>query len=257
MTRPRTAAVIQSSYIPWKGYFDQINMADVFVFYDDVQFTKEDWRTRNRIKTPQGPLWLTIPCGEDQSRRVCDVRIESSHWQRKHWKSIAQNYRKAQWFTEFAGLFEAMYMEREWRWLSELNQTFIRTISEELLGIDTEFRDSREFDLPDGLQKENRWLVLLERLGANRLIAGPRAKDYLDEAAQARVAESGVELVWMDYSGYPEYDQLYPPFVHEVSIIDLVMNQGPRATDFMLSFGGDSTRAADYDVRGSCGMSPT
>ena len=232
-----TVAMVQSSYIPWKGYFDQINMADVFVFYDDVQFTKEDWRTRNRIKTSQGLQWLTVPCGEDLKRRICDVRIESDRWQRKHWKSIRQNYRKARHFERYRELLEPLYLERRWTRLSELNQAFIKTIAREILGVTTEFRDSREFALSPDKQREDRWLDLLPQLGAGRLIAGPRARDYLDEDALRKVRERGVEIAWMDYSGYPEYRQLYPPFEHQVSIIDLIMNEGPDAPAYMLSFG--------------------
>jgi hypothetical protein len=233
----KTVAMVQSSYIPWKGYFDQINMADVFVFYDDVQFTKEDWRTRNRIKTAQGPQWLTVPCGEDLSRRICDVRIESDRWQRKHWKSIRQNYIRARHFERYRAFFESLYLERRWTSLSELNQTFTEAIAREILGITTEFRDSREFNLSPEKQKEERWLDLLPRIGAGRLIAGPKARNYLDDAALRRVRERGVEIVWMDYSGYPEYEQLYPPFEHQVSIVDLIMNAGPDAPAYMLSFG--------------------
>jgi hypothetical protein len=228
-----TVATIQSSYIPWKGYFDQINMADIFVFYDDVQYTKQDWRTRNRIKTAQGLQWLTVPCGEDLNRLICDVRIESTHWQRKHWKSISQNYRKARYFERYRDLFEPFYLEREWGGLSELNQACTRMIAEEILGMRTEFRDSREFDLSPALKKEDRLLELLRKLGADRLVIGPSARAYLEGLSD----DGGLEIVYMDYSGYPEYRQLYPPFEHQVSIIDLIMNEGPDAPKYMLSSG--------------------
>jgi hypothetical protein len=228
-----TVATIQSSYIPWKGYFDQINMADIFVFYDDVQYTKQDWRTRNRIKTAQGLQWLTVPCGEDLSRLICDVRIESTHWQRKHWKSISQNYRKARYFERYRDLFESFYLEREWGGLSELNQACTKMIAEEILGMSTEFRDSREFELSSTLKKEDRLLELLRKLGADRLVIGPSARAYLEGLSDG----GGLEIVYMDYSGYPEYRQLYPPFEHQVSIIDLIMNEGPDAPRYMLSFG--------------------
>jgi len=228
-----TVATIQSSYIPWKGYFDQINMADIFVFYDDVQYTKQDWRTRNRIKTAQGLQWLTVPCGEDLSRLICDVRIESTHWQRKHWKSISQNYRKARYFDKYRNFFEPLYLEREWSSLSELNQTFTKMIATEILGMKTEFRDSREFELPSAGTKEGRLLELLRKLGADRLVIGPSARAYLESMSD----DGGLEIVYMDYSGYPEYRQLYPPFEHQVSIIDLIMNEGPDAPKYMLSSG--------------------
>jgi hypothetical protein len=236
----RTVAGIQSSYIPWKGYFDQINMADVFVFYDDVQFTAKDWRSRNRIKTPHGLRWLSVPCGKDLKRRICDVGIESDHWQRKHWKSIQQSYGKARHFERYRGFFESLYLERRWTNLAEMNQAFIKAISREILGITTEFRDSREFDLSPDKRREERWLDLLPRIGAGRVIVGPKARDYLDDDARRKVRERGVEILWMDYSGYPEYRQLHPPFEHHVSIVDLIMNEGPEAPAYMLSFGRES-----------------
>jgi len=228
-----TVATIQSSYIPWKGYFDQINMADVFVFYDDVQYTKQDWRSRNRIKTAQGLQWLTVPCGEDLSRLICDVRIESAHWQRKHWKSISQNYRKARYFERYRDYFAPLYLEREWRGLSELNQTFTKMIAREILGMSTEFRDSREFALSSTSRREERLLELLRKLGADRLVIGPSARAYLEGQEHG----GNLEIVYMDYAGYPEYSQLYPPFEHQVSIVDLIMNEGPDAPKYMLSFG--------------------
>ena len=105
---PTTVAMVQSNYVPWKGYFDQINMADLFVFYDDVQFTKEDWRNRNRIKTKDGLKWLTVPCGSGIDRRICDVRIENSRWQRKHWEAIRHAYGRAAHFQRHRGLFEEL-----------------------------------------------------------------------------------------------------------------------------------------------------
>jgi hypothetical protein len=227
-----TVATIQSSYIPWKGYFDQINLADIFVFYDDVQYTKQDWRNRNRIKTAQGLQWLTVPCGEDLNRRICDVRIESIHWQRKHWRSIVQNYGKARCFQRYRDMFEPLYLERTWTGLSEMNQSFTTMIAREILGMDTEFRDSRELGLSAENKGKERLLELMRKLGAERLVIGPSAREYLGDMA----AGEDLEIIYMDYSGYPEYRQLYPPFEHRVSIVDLIMNEGPDAPRYMLSF---------------------
>lgn len=232
-------AMIQSSYLPWKGYFDQINMADVFVFYDDVQYTKEDWRNRNRIKTPHGLQWMTVPCGENLNRLICEVEPDRSRpWQRKHLKTLRQYYGRARWYERYIPFFESIFEGTEWTNLSELNQTTTRRIATEILGITTSFRDSREFDLPAGEARERRWVDVLRRLDASVLIAGPTARDYLRGDALERVRrEGGVEVRFMDYSGYPEYRQLYPPFRHEVSIVDLVFNEGPDAPRYMLSFG--------------------
>ena len=220
----RKVAVIQSNYIPWKGYFDIIHDVDVFVFYDDVQYTKNDWRNRNKIKTNQGLRWLTIPVGSQDNRLICEVELTNIIWARKHWATIKQSYSKAPYFTQYQSFFEYVYNEAKWSSLSELNQFLIRTISSEFLGIKTEFRDSRE-TCPIG-EKLDRLLDLLKKMSATLYLSGPTARGYIDEQ---RFVEAGIELVYKDYSGYPEYPQLFPPFEHQVSILDVLFNCGPEA----------------------------
>lgn len=220
----KRVAILQSNYIPWKGYFDIIHDVDLFIFYDDLQYTKNDWRNRNKIKTNQGVNWITIPVGADANRLICDVEITDATWQTKHWKTLQQFYCKSPHFARYQTFFEDIYLGRQWRNLSELNQHLIRLISVDLLNITTEFRDSREFNLSG--QKLERLLELVTKAGAERYISGPAAKDYIESA---RFAELGIELVWKDYSGYPEYPQRFPPFDHGVSILDLLFNVGPDA----------------------------
>jgi len=220
-------AVLQSSYIPWRGYFDLIHDADVFVFYDDVQYTVNDWRNRNRIKTANGVVWLTIPVGNQNDRRICDVELKDSSWMRKHWMTIEQSYGRAPHFADVAGFLRDVYA-RVWPSLSDLNQTLTKTIARDWLGIGTEFRDSREFAL-DG-SKSDRLLSLLQQLGATQYISGPAAKAYLDVAAYER---AGISVTWKDYPTYPEYAQLHGPFVPDVSIVDLLMCCGDTAPDYI------------------------
>lgn len=219
-----TAVILQSNYIPWKGYFDLIHDADVFVFYDDVQFTVRDWRTRNKIKTSQGLLWLSVPAGADRNRLICEVQLADAGWQAKHWQTIEQNYRKSPYFEHYRPLLEELYLRHRWTNLTELNQTFIRRIAQDILGLSTVFRDAREFQAEG--QKQDRLLDILGKLGAKRYVSGPAAKDYIDPA---RFEAAGIELVWKDYTGYPEYPQRFPPFEHAVSILDLLFNVGPNA----------------------------
>jgi hypothetical protein len=219
----KTVAVIQSSYIPWKGYFDIIHDADVFVFYDDVQFTKQDWRSRNRIKSPQGPQWLSLPVGERLDRRICDVRFGNDRWARKHWKTLAHCYSGTPHFEALRPFLEETYLHRTWPSLSELNQFVTRFIARELLGITTEFYDSTAWSLNGA--KSDRLLDLLVQVGASKYISGPAARSYLDEA---RIADVGIELVYKDYSGYPEYPQSFPPFDHQVTVLDLLCNVGAK-----------------------------
>src|SRR5690349_21530552 len=129
----KKVVVLQSNYIPWKGYFDLIHDADCFVFYDDVQYTKNDWRNRNRIIMPGGPKWLTIPTGIDAHRLICEVELPDASWQGRHWETIRQSYRRAPYFKHYRPFFEEIYLGREWRTLSELNQHLIRQITRDLL----------------------------------------------------------------------------------------------------------------------------
>lgn len=220
----KTVVILQSSYIPWKGYFDLIHDADEFIFFDDVQFTSRDWRTRNKIKTSQGLQWLSIPAGADRNRLICEVLLPESGWQSKHYKSIVANYAKCPYFRNYEKLLEEIYLAREWPSLSELNQYAIRRIAQEALGIETEFRDSREFQA--SARKQERLLELLIATGATRYISGPSAKDYIDPEC---FTAKGINLVWKDYSDYPEYPQRHPPFEHGVTIWDLLFNVGPQA----------------------------
>lgn len=217
-------AVIQSNYLPWKGYFDIINDADLFVFYDDVQFTKNDWRNRNRIKTSSGITWLTVPTGASINRLIFEVVLSDKSWQAKHWSQLKQHYSRAPHFRRYEAFFEDVYLGHSWERLSDLNQHLIVFIAREFLGIRTRMEDSRRI-APTGAKLE-RLIDLLKKVGAERYISGPSARAYIDES---RFVDCGIELVYKDYSGYPEYPQFHPPFEHGVSIIDLLFHTGPNA----------------------------
>lgn len=224
----KRVAILQSNYLPWKGYFDLIHDVDELVFLDDVQYTRQDWRNRNRIKTAQGPCWLTIPVGTSLRRRICDVTLPDASWQQDHWRRIEASYRLAPFFEDYRGLFEPIFLGTRWQSLSEVNQHLVRTIAGQLLGITTRFRDSREFDVQ--LHGSERIVEILRRTGGTTYVSGPAARSYLDEAA---LAEEGIALVWKDYGGYPSYDQLHPPFLHEVTVLDLLFHTGPAAARFI------------------------
>ncbi len=220
----KRVAAIQSNYMPWKGYFDIIHDVDQFIFYDDVQYTKNDWRNRNKIKTRQGLQWLTIPVGSHNDKLICDVEIVDPFWAKKHWETIKQSYSKAPFFNHYKEFLEDFYLRTKWTNLSELNQYLIKTISKDFLGLDIDFKDSREFH-PVG-QKLDRLVDLLVKAGADLYVSGPAAKSYIEED---RFKEAGIKLVYKEYSGYPEYPQLFPPFEHTVSILDVLFNCGPES----------------------------
>lgn len=224
----RRVAILQSNYIPWKGYFDLIHDVDLFVFYDDVQFTRRDWRMRNRIKTAQGTPWLSIPAGHDTDRLICDVALYDSHWQTKHWRTLLMNYGACPHFARYRAYFEQVYLGTVWQNLSELNQSLIRHIAHEFLGIQSEFADSRSF--PATGRKQERLLSLLGQTGATDYLSGPAAQDYI---VPQQFSDLGIALHWKDYRGYPEYLQRFPPFEHGVTILDLLFNVGPEAPAYI------------------------
>jgi hypothetical protein len=223
-----SVAVLQSNYLPWKGYFDIIHDVDTFVFYDDVQFTKNDWRNRNRIKTAQGVQWLSVPVGADIGRTIRDVAIADARWQRKHFETLRQSYGKAPHFARIEPFLEEVYVKRRWDNLSSMNQFLITTLSRDFLGIRTRFDDSSRYRL-QGTGQE-RLLDILDATGATSYVSGPAGADYMDLGEFER---RGIRVVFKDYSKYPDYPQLHPPFEHRVSILDLLVHTGPDAPRYI------------------------
>ncbi len=223
-----TVVVLQSNYLPWKGYFDLMRRADLFIFYDDVQFTKNDWRNRNKIKTPRGTEWISIPCGTNLRRLIQDVQPSNSDWQRDHWKRITDSYSNTRYFSRYRPFFEDFYLAKTWANLSELNQYLIKHIAQDMLGIQTRFGQSAQYK-PEGV-RQDRLLDLLQKAGATEYLSGPAAKAYISEET---FLKANIKLTWMNYGPYPEYPQPYPPFAHEVSIIDLLFSEGPEAMAYL------------------------
>ena len=223
----RSVAILQSNYIPWKGYFDLIASVDEFVFYEDVQYTRADWRNRNRIKTPQGVQWLTIPVGESVRRLIRDVEIADPRCGEAHWKRLVANYARSPYFSSVAAWLEPLYREAPWTGLSVVNRRLIEAICG-FLGIRTRLALSSTFDLTG--DRNERLVSVCKQAGATVYVSGPAAKSYLDVDAFAR---DGLEVVWFDYGRHAEYPQLWGPFVHEVSIVDLLFNCGPDAPRFL------------------------
>src|ERR1043166_94292 len=228
----KTIAVVQSNYIPWRGYFDLINSVDEFILYDDVQYTIRDWRNRNIIKTSSGPLWLTIPVQVKGKylQKIKDTRISDPTWRRKHWATIAHSYSRAKYFPMQKELFEELYLQADDKLLSKINYRFIVAICR-ILGIRTTISWSMDYNLIG--DKTERLVHLCQQAGATAYLSGPLAKAYLDEEL---FRKNGIAVSYMDYSGYREYTQLYPPFQPQLSIIDLIFNEGPEAIKYMKSF---------------------
>lgn len=229
MDQYKKVAIVQSNYIPWKGYFDMIAAVDEFILYDDVQYTRRDWRNRNQIKTPQGMQWLTVPVKVKGKyhQTIRETEIDGVDWAKSHWKSLCQNYRCAKHFNVIARELEPLYIQTEYTHLSQLNRTLIEWVCSKL-GIMTRISNSHDYQLIDG--KTERLTDLCRQAGGSEYISGPSARGYIDETI---FADRNVKLTWFDYEGYPEYLQLWGDFIHAVSILDLLFNCGSEAKQYM------------------------
>jgi hypothetical protein len=191
-----------------------------------MQYTRRDWRNRNKIKTAQGVAWLTIPVRSKGKyhQRIDETEIDGDQWKRAHWRAIVSNYRKAPYFDEAAAVLEPLY-QRDYVLLSDLNITFLQAINT-YFDIKTPLVRSTDYDA-QGI-KTDRLLSLCKATGADIYVSGPSAKSYF-ETDKSEAA--GIAVEWFDYEGYPEYTQLWGPFEHAVSIVDVMFNCGPRSRD--------------------------
>ena len=237
MKPKKTVAILQSNYIPWKGNFHMMYLVDEYVLYDDVQFTRRDWRNRNKIKTPSGLKWLTIPVknvsnhqSSECGQRICDTEISDHSWAEKHWRQIEANYSIAPFWKMYEAPLKATYeAASEETLLSRVNHLFLSMLME-LLGFSTKITWSMDYSAKG--HKTDRLLDILQKAEATDYISGPLAKDYIEKE---KFDEAGIVLHWMEYGPYPEYSQLYPPFEHGVSVIDTLCMLGTDAPAFIWS----------------------
>lgn len=221
----------QPVYLPWLGLFHKIALADTFVSFNQVQYLPKDWNSRNRIKTACAPIWLTVPVLKSGHRKKALAEIEINNvvpWQRKHWKSIFLNYKKAPFFKRWADFFEDVYLNKEWKYLAELNDYMLKWFLD-VLGIKVKFVDGRELDLEG--KKNSLVLDMCRKQNADIYVFGALGKDYADSGAFQR---QGIKLIFQNYR-HPEYQQLYGEFIPYLSIIDLLFNCGPDSYGILLS----------------------
>lgn len=234
---PRKVMVSQSNYIPWKGFFDSIQTVDTYVIFDEVQYTRRDWRNRNKIKTPQGSIWLSVPVEVKgkYTQKISETKISDPTWAQQHWMSIQHNYKRAPFFKEMSPLFESLFTQAgKIEFLSEVNELFLKEICK-VLSIKTEFINSSEFELESG--KSERILGICKQLQTTTYFTGPTAKAYMNESL---FKENGIEVKYYNFENYPEYPQLYPPFEHAVSILDVLFMTGPDASNHVFYNAGIS-----------------
>lgn len=223
----KTAAILQSDYIPWRGYFDIVRRVDVFVLYDCVQYTKDDWRNRNRIKTARGVRWLTIPVATSGrfGQAVEQAEVATESWVDRHIDTIRANYEAAAgWQAHGPWLIETLREAARSRRLSRINEHLLRRICDRV-GIDSTRIVRSEHVVPSrdlmALPRTRRLVRLCEALGATESLSGTAARAYLDEP---QLAGAGIELRWMAYPDYPAYPQLWGAFDPRLSIVDLLLN---------------------------------
>lgn len=225
MTR---CAILQSNYIPWKGYFDLIAYVDIFVLFDSVQYTRADWRNRNKIKTAQGTRWLTVPVAKrPRWTPINEMVIYDADWRMQHLQILRHSYRTAECFSESWSTVEKIFESAKSENLSEMNESLLRSICD-VLGIKTKILRDTDFELSS--ERQSRLISICKQAGADTYVSGPAARNYIE---QSKFEVEHLNLEWFDYEGYGEYKQVHPPFEHQVSIVDLLLNQGKQARNYL------------------------
>ena len=242
----KTVVITQSNYLPWRGYFDMIRSADELILLDCVQYTRRDWRNRNVIKTPNGLTWLTIPVNVKgrYHQAIDETEVVDGSWAEKHCQAIGQNYKRAACFEEVSPWLTGLLA-------SLADETQLTVINERLIG---EMCRCLEIGVPirrcetvidrsslQAMDPTDRLIELCRTAGATRYLSGPAARSYMEVA---RFSEHGIEVVWMDYEGYPDYPQLWGDFEPKVSIVDLLLNTGMRAAGYLDKGAGMATDGA-------------
>lgn len=219
--------ITQSNYIPWKGYFSSMKKATHLVLYDEMQYTKRDWRNRNKIITKNGLKWLTIPVNVKGKyhQKINEACISDPKWYKKHWNSIKHAYIRAPYFKKYEDVFESLYLSdcQNQSMLSNINKLFLKKIIE-ILKINIQVLDCTEFDISG--DKTGKLINICNQLQAGTYYTGPAAKSYIDES---KFSKNNIKLEYYDLSHFPEYKQMWDGFDHHVSIIDMIFNLGENA----------------------------
>lgn len=220
----------QPVYLPWLGLFHKISQADTFVSFDRVQYLPKDWNNRNKVKTANGPVWLSVPVLKKghRDKGLNEIEIDNrSPWQRKHWRTLENSYGKAPYFAEYRHFFEDVY-SREWTHLAELNDHILRWLMA-ALGIGAEFTRASDHDFQGA--KSELVLDMCRSLRADRYVFGALGRDYADVDS---FTEAGIEVVFQEYR-HPTYPQLHGTFEPSMSTVDLLFNCGERSLEILTS----------------------
>jgi hypothetical protein len=230
-SRGPTVVVLQPGYLPWLGFFDQLQRADVFVYYDDVQYDKHGWRNRNRIKTQNGAQWLTVPVrhgGGNGFPRILDVEIDNrTPWARKHLASVRQAYARAPFLDRYIPELEEL-LQRGWERLVDLDIACAALMAQ-WLGMRP--RIERSSTLGISGERSARLVNICARFGASKYVSGDAAAAYLDLEV---FRQHGIDVEWQHYT-HPTYAQLHGDFIPYLSAVDLLLNCGDQAP--LIAFG--------------------
>jgi len=223
----KTCVVLQPSFMPWIGYLEQILRSDVFVFFCSAQYTKNDWRNRNRIKTHNGWIWLTVPATYSYPDSIAETKIDNScDWRGNHFKTIQQYYAKARYFKKYRNTLEEFY-SREYDTIEQIAESSIKMICG-ILGLNPVFLCSKNIEIPAG-DKSEKLLNICKYLGADSYYCGKASKGYLDEDL---MLNNGVDVRFQNYQ-HPVYTQLHGEFISYLSVLDLILNEGPKSLEII------------------------
>ena len=226
-------AILQPNYLPWLGVFYQIYKNDIFVFYDDVPYDKGGWRNRNKIKTPKGEQWLTVPVLTKGKFGDLIYRIEINNtvnWRKKHLIALKTNYSHSPFYNKYLEYFEDIYSQ-EWNFIKDIDIKIIKDITS-MLGIQADFVCSSDLNIDgENANKTERLIRVLKKLSATHYMASNASKDYLNESL---FKENGIELSYHNYK-HPTYSQMYGGFISHLSILDLLFNCGDKSLEILLS----------------------
>jgi hypothetical protein len=227
---PNKIIITQSNYIPWKGYFTTMKKASHIILYDNAQYTRRDWRNRNKIITPNGPAWLSIPIDVKGKyhQKVNEAKVKNNDWPTDHWNKIVQNYRHASSFKEYSQHFEKLYVDelKNYEYLTDINRIMLQKCIQ-LLGIDIEIIDSRQLDIRGG--KTEKLINICRDLNADEYFTGPAAQGYMEEEL---FSKNNIKLTYYDLDNFPTYKQKWDGFDHYVSILDMFFNLGKDTANY-------------------------
>jgi hypothetical protein len=226
----RRIGILQPVYLPWVGYFEQIHRSHVFVFYDDVQYDKNGWRNRNKIKTAQGWQWITVPVLTKGLgwQKIREVRIDNNvNWREKHLTTIRQSYARAPYFKKYISIFEEIYA-KEWEFLLDVDMAFLYKMME-ILDLSREIYLSSQLNISG--EPTERLIAIIKHFGGNYFYEGAAGKAYIDEVL---FEANDVRLEYQDYQ-HPTYPQLHGEFISHMSIIDLLFNCGERSLEIIVN----------------------